>query len=180
MVSNSDRNTVENFYVKFHEKFKSEFKFLNFFVKQIRLSFAFVFERQMRITVYFKSTKKHVNMKAHCHINVKAHGHTNDSDVIEQKTQNWKFIARSFTDFQKLRNSINQNARRSFFSLEINQSKNSLHFKVYANQFIRFENVHVCRCCKQRFILKNLLYKHLRHCFLCISRWFSVAEKLSI
>ena len=43
---------------------------------------------QIRITIYFKSIKKHINLKAHCHINVKAHNYTNDNDVIEQKTRN--------------------------------------------------------------------------------------------
>ena len=66
----------------------------------------------MRITAYFKSARKHTNMTAYGHTNVEAHGHTNDSDVTEQKTQNWKPIARPLTDFQKLKNSANQNARR--------------------------------------------------------------------
>ena len=80
--------TVEDFYVKFHEKFKFEFKFSNFFIKQIRLFFAFVFERQTRITFYFKSIKKYIDMKIHCYINVKTHDHTNDNNVIKQKIQN--------------------------------------------------------------------------------------------
>ena len=47
--------TMQNLYIKFHDKLK----FSSFFVKQIRLSFAFFFEqmrfRQMRIISYFKS-----------------------------------------------------------------------------------------------------------------------------
>ena len=73
--------TIENFYIRFHDKFRSS----SLFAKQIRLFFIFIFEsmrfRQIRIISYFKSVidnnhsfesiskitlisiKKHVNSK---------------------------------------------------------------------------------------------------------------------
>ena len=36
--------TMKDFYVKFHEKFKFEFKFSSFFIKRIRSRFVLIFE----------------------------------------------------------------------------------------------------------------------------------------
>ena len=73
-------------------------------------------------------------------------------------------------------NSANQNTRRLFISFEVNQSKCSK-FKTSASHL---KSAYFCGRCKQRFILKDLLYRHLRHCSSCTSRWSSAAEELSI
>ena len=124
----------------------------------------------MRITIYFKSIEKHINIKIHCYINVKTHNYTNDNNVIEQKIRNWKFIVRFIINIQKIQNSINQNAKRFFILFEVNQSK-CFKFKIFINYL---KSVYFCRRCKQRFILKNLFYKHLRHCFSNIKKWLFV------
>ena len=99
------------------------------------------------------------------------HDHTNDSDVTRQKT-------RPVTDIEMTQSPINQNAKRLFISLEINQSRNSIQIEIDCFKFktfvIHFVNVHFCRRYKQRFISKNLLHWHLRHCFLWTKKWFSV------
>ncbi|CAF9911184.1 MAG: hypothetical protein HETSPECPRED_000266 [Heterodermia speciosa] len=161
--------TVEDLYARFHEESRPEpeSKPLSFSTRQIRLRSAPTSGRQMRITAYFKSDRKHTNMEAHCHTNLEAHGHTNDSDVTRQKTRNWKLIARPLTDFQKPKNSANQNARRPSFSFEVNQSECSK-FKASASHL---GSAYSCRRCKQRFILKDLFYRHLRHCSPCTRRW---------
>ena len=152
--------TVEDLYARFHGKPKPS----SLSTRQIRLSPAPTSGlRQMRITAYFSSARKHTN--------VEAHGHTNGSDVTRQKTRNWKPIARPVADIQMAQFSANQNARRPSFSTEVNQSENEVQTKAYVSQLTHFGSAHVCRRCKQRFILKDLLYKHLRHCSPCTRRW---------
>ena len=69
----------------------------------------------------------------------------------------------------------NQNARRPSISLEINQSRNSIQIETDCFKFKAFAThsvgVHFCRRYKQRFIPKDLLHWHLRHCFLWTRRW---------
>ena len=121
-------------------------------------------------------TKNQTNDYANYHTNY----HTNCHDVTRSKQRKWKSIVTSLINIQMFQNSINNIEffiKHQAFSIHkkinlISIKKNidfSDHNKsielddLQSNNFF-FKMFRQCRRCKQQFISRNLLHKHLQHC----------------